>query len=151
MGAIMASAVTLAARTNLLIGWVALAALAFWLWPGSGRLWINPTAAAISGGVVTVHRTFPLSDWTGGYRPQIAYVETVHRLDGTLPPCVDTGGFRYNPARSVASWQIGEWAARCIDGSFVWRAEWTPYALGLIPMRPVALEVVVLNPNGDVP
>ncbi len=147
----MADAIKLAARTNLLIGWAIIVSVAFWLWPGSSRLWINPSAASISGGVVTVHRTFPLSEWLGGDRPKVAYVETVHRLDGTLPPCVDRGGFRYNPDQRMASWRIDGWAADCIDGPFVWRAEWTPYALGVIPMRPVALELVVLNPHGETP
>lgn len=119
-----------------------------WLFAPIARLWINPTAATIQGATVTVARTFPLSEWLGGYRPKIAYFETVHLLDGTLPPCIDRDTFRYNPARPVASWRIDGWAARCMTGPFVWRAEWQPYALGVIPLRPVALEVVVLNPQG---
>lgn len=134
-------------RTNLLIGWLILGGAGAWLWPGTSRLWINPTAAQISGGVVTVHRRFLLSEILGGYRPMVAYVETVNLLDGTLPPCVDRDVFRYQPGAAVASWDIGPWAARCMTGPFRWHAEWQPFALGVIPLRPVSLEVIVLDPT----
>ena len=106
------------------------------------RLFFAPQSARIDGYQVTVTRTFPLSDHMR--IPVIRYREVVRPLSGELPPCIDTAEFRYQDnGQPAARWDIEPWAARCMTGDYLWRAVWSARLFGVIPLRPVELELLV--------
>ena len=105
----------------------------------------NPQYAEINGTEVSVYRTYPMHEILGWSKPIITYTETVWRADGVLPPCIDTATFRHNNPSSFGVWDIEPWASDCIDSDYLWHAEWQAYLFGVIPLRPVSLNVAVFT------
>lgn len=105
------------------------------------KLFINPSSVTIDGTDVYVQRTFPTREALG-IPPYIRYVETVRPTDpDTLPQlCQDAAGpFYYETAAEAGHWNIADWAGKCMQNGFTWRAIWVPYFLGVIPLRPVSI------------
>lgn len=108
------------------------------------RLFFDPHSVQIDGTRVTVFRRFPLHPPFD--IPVIRYREVVRPLDGGLPPCIDTAEFRYRDnGQGFAQWDIAPWAARCMAGGYIWRAVWSARLFGIIPLRPVELELAVIG------
>lgn len=108
------------------------------------RLFFNPSSVQIDGYSVTVTRSFPVAEWVR--IPVIRYREVVRPLSGSLPPCIDTAEFRYQDnGKPYGQWEIDGWAARCMTGDFIWRASWSARLFGVIPLRPVELDMVVIQ------
>lgn len=106
------------------------------------RLFFNPTSAQIEGYTVTVNRTFPLARWVRP--PIIRYIETVRSVANPLPPCTDTDEFRYSDnGKPFGQWDIQGWAGPCMNGDFHWSATWQAKLFGVIPLRPVEIELFV--------
>lgn len=119
-------------------------ALALWLAIPSS-LFIKPTAVVIDGYTVKVWRSFPVSPPLK--RPIIAYVETV-RSKETGEVCSDNNsrGFRYDKDQGgFGVWNIEEWAAPCMTDNYHWSATWYVKAFGVIPLRPVELDLLVTS------
>lgn len=116
--------------------------MALWL-TVSTRLFIHPQSVQIDGYTVTVTRTFPMADY---FRiPVIRYRETVRPV-GSSGPCVDTAEFRYEDnGTHYGQWDIEDWAAPCMTGDFIWRASWSARLFGVLPLRPVELELLVMR------
>jgi hypothetical protein len=110
--------------------------LLYWLVDSS--ILIRPTVVQIDGYTVRVHREYPLRDWLGFDPPIVSYIETVRRGD-ELPPCIDRDEFRHSGTHSFGEWSIEAWAAPCMTGPYVWRAEWRAYLFDFILLRPVSL------------
>lgn len=108
---------------------------------------IKVSAVRIQGDVVRVIRELPRGPAT------IRYVESVRPiLTGTevATPCQDAPlkPFRYptlewQPGPYEVKWSIGRWAAPCLTGDYVWRAEWYVYLFGIVPLKPTRAELVV--------
>lgn len=108
------------------------------------RLFFDPHGVRIDGHTVTVLRRFPLSPPLR--MPVVRYREVVRPLSGELPPCVDAAEFRYRDnGEGFAQWDLEPWAARCMTGDYLWRATWSARLFGVIPLRPVELETIIIH------
>jgi hypothetical protein len=112
--------------------------IAYW----TSEVWIDEAQ-------VTVDRTFP-GDWLGLPRPNISFVETVKPLtqghNGGQVCEVEGGPFRYESDDPLGRWQIGAWAAQCLDdpAGYRWSAQWT-WHLGSFKFGPAHAQKIVLK------
>lgn len=104
-------------------------------------LFYRPTDVAIEGTRVIVTRSFPLHP---PFKVPIIRYQEVVRPVGDAAPCIDAAEFRYRDnGLPTASWDIGNWAAPCMRGDFVWSARWTVKLFGIIPLRPVEMSKII--------
>lgn len=111
-----------------------------------------PSEVWIDGAEVTVDRAFP-GDFLGLPRPRISFTETVDPLSqehNSGQVCeVEGGPFRYSSDEPLGRWQIGEWAAPCLDdpAGYRWSSQWT-WHLGGFTFGPTGISKAVIK-QGD--
>jgi len=116
-------------------------------WAFGARLYINPTRVEIIAGQVTVYRTYLLHDWLGVSPPLVGYRESVRGIGAGPPPCQDSATFRHEGESGFGSWSLSPWADDCMSGDYFWQVDWTVYAFGAIPLRPIHMSLPVQVPT----
>jgi hypothetical protein len=122
------------------------AAFIFCVWGLLPALIMRVEAIEIHNDSVVAVRTFPL-DRIGLPRPLIAAHQSVRRIgfEDTRTVCTRDTYWRFTMAQPVVRWSL-DWAEECRVMPYEYRIEWTIWLGGIVPLRPITREIIMLEP-----